>query len=127
VEDEASLEECRCSWRDLTRILIANASSPVPIRAACSVKAGYGVSTVFLDRETRLFKADAVVSDNRGGAAGATEHLQAFGMTPEGTPGNKVTVIGEALIDLVSGDSPLTYTARPGGSPHNVAIGLARL
>jgi fructokinase len=39
----------------------------------------------------------------------------------------KVTVIGEALIDLVPGDSRLTFTAHPGGSPYNVAIGLARL
>ena len=38
-----------------------------------------------------------------------------------------VTVIGEALIDLVPGDSPLEFTATPGGSPYNVAIGLARL
>ena len=39
----------------------------------------------------------------------------------------KVTVIGEALIDLVPGDTPLAYRASPGGSPYNVAIGLARL
>jgi fructokinase len=39
----------------------------------------------------------------------------------------KVTVIGEALIDLVPGDTPLAYIASPGGSPYNVAIGLARL
>jgi len=38
-----------------------------------------------------------------------------------------VTVIGEALIDLVPGDSPLEFSATPGGSPYNVAIGLARL
>jgi fructokinase len=38
-----------------------------------------------------------------------------------------VTVIGEALIDLVPGDQPRTYQAVPGGSPYNVAIGLARL
>jgi len=38
-----------------------------------------------------------------------------------------LTVIGEALIDLVPGSSPGDYQARPGGSPFNVAIGLARL
>ncbi len=38
-----------------------------------------------------------------------------------------ITVIGEALIDLVPGDQPQTYHAVPGGSPYNVAIGLARL
>jgi fructokinase len=38
-----------------------------------------------------------------------------------------VTVIGEALIDLVPGDRPGTFGAFPGGSPYNVAIGLARL
>ena len=37
-----------------------------------------------------------------------------------------VTVIGEALVDLVAvGDG--AYQARPGGSPYNVAVGLARL
>jgi fructokinase len=38
-----------------------------------------------------------------------------------------VTVIGEALIDLVSDGTPGVYRAHPGGSPFNVAIGLARL
>lgn len=44
-----------------------------------------------------------------------------------------VCVIGEALIDLVAedvatpGTGPATYRAHPGGSPFNVAIGLARL
>lgn len=38
-----------------------------------------------------------------------------------------LTVIGEALIDLVPGSGPGDYQARPGGSPFNVAIGLARL
>jgi fructokinase len=38
-----------------------------------------------------------------------------------------VTVIGEALIDLVPGAQSQTFVATPGGSPYNVAIGLARL
>lgn len=38
-----------------------------------------------------------------------------------------LTVIGEALIDLVPHGDPGDYRARPGGSPFNVAIGLARL
>jgi fructokinase len=38
-----------------------------------------------------------------------------------------VTVIGEAIVDLVPGDQPWTFHAVPGGSPYNVAIGLARL
>ena len=37
------------------------------------------------------------------------------------------TVIGEALIDLVPHGGPHTFQARPGGSPFNVAVGLARL
>jgi fructokinase len=37
-----------------------------------------------------------------------------------------LTVLGEALIDLVADESGL-YAARPGGSPLNVAVGLARL
>lgn len=40
--------------------------------------------------------------------------------------GGSVAVCGEALIDLVSTDG-VHFTARPGGSPANVAIGLARL
>ncbi len=36
-------------------------------------------------------------------------------------------MIGEALIDLVASGAPGSYQARPGGSPYNVAIGLARL
>lgn len=38
-----------------------------------------------------------------------------------------VTVIGEALIDLVPHGDPGDFRAQPGGSPFNVAIGLARL
>lgn len=41
--------------------------------------------------------------------------------------GPLLTVIGEALIDLVPGAGPGDYHARPGGSPFNVAIGLVRL
>ena len=37
-----------------------------------------------------------------------------------------LTVLGEALIDLVADESG-RYTAHPGGSPLNVAVGLARL
>jgi fructokinase len=45
---------------------------------------------------------------------------------PDG-PRAAVTVIGEAIIDLVPGRQPRTFHAVPGGSPYNVAIGLARL
>jgi fructokinase len=38
-----------------------------------------------------------------------------------------VAVAGEALIDLVSADAGSSYLALPGGSPANVAVGLARL
>ena len=41
--------------------------------------------------------------------------------------GPVLTVIGEALIDLVPGARPGQYQAKPGGSPFNVAVGLARL
>ncbi|WNM35857.1 carbohydrate kinase [Streptomyces sp. Li-HN-5-11] len=50
-----------------------------------------------------------------------TETTHANGQPPA------VTVIGEALIDLVQLDAPGDYRARPGGSPFNVAVGLARL
>jgi fructokinase len=38
-----------------------------------------------------------------------------------------IAVIGEALIDLVETGPDEPWLARPGGSPYNVAIGLARL
>jgi fructokinase len=38
-----------------------------------------------------------------------------------------VTVIGEALVDLVPSDATGKYNENPGGSPFNVAVGLARL
>ena len=38
-----------------------------------------------------------------------------------------VTVIGEAIVDLIPAGPPRTFQAVPGGSPYNVAIGLARL
>ena len=37
------------------------------------------------------------------------------------------TVIGEAVVDLVPDGGSDRYLARPGGSPANVAVGLARL
>lgn len=38
-----------------------------------------------------------------------------------------ITVVGEALIDLVPSAGPRSFVASPGGSPYNVAVGLARL
>ena len=38
-----------------------------------------------------------------------------------------IVVVGEALIDLVGERGGRTFTAQPGGSPANVALGLARL
>jgi fructokinase len=43
------------------------------------------------------------------------------------TDRHHVTVIGEALIDLVPAGDELVFRARQGGSPLNVAVGLARL
>ena len=48
-------------------------------------------------------------------------------MTGHPDPQAEITVIGEAIIDLVPGDQPRTFHAVPGGSPYNAAIGLARL
>lgn len=48
-------------------------------------------------------------------------------MTGAAAEAAAITVIGEALIDLVPGDRLGTFGALPGGSPYNVAIGLARL
>lgn len=38
-----------------------------------------------------------------------------------------IAVAGEALVDLVPADVPGQFAAMPGGSPANVAVGLARL
>ena len=38
-----------------------------------------------------------------------------------------LTVIGEALVDLVPEGRPARYRESPGGSPFNVAVGLSRL
>jgi fructokinase len=43
------------------------------------------------------------------------------------TSAPRLTVTGEALVDLIPDRSSGGYLARPGGSPFNVAIGLARL
>jgi fructokinase len=42
-------------------------------------------------------------------------------------PASTVAVIGEALVDLVEAGDDEPRLARPGGSPYNVALGLARL
>jgi fructokinase len=42
-------------------------------------------------------------------------------------PHGTIAVIGEALVDLVETGDDDPRLARPGGSPYNVAIGLARL
>jgi LacI family transcriptional regulator len=52
----------------------------------------HGVCAVFLDREPRVFNSDAVVSDNRGGAIAAVEHLLAFGHERIGYLGDSLTV-----------------------------------
>jgi fructokinase len=44
-----------------------------------------------------------------------------------GRPRVGITVIGEAIIDLLPAGPPRTFQAVPGGSPYNVAVGLARL
>jgi len=46
---------------------------------------------------------------------------------PTDRSGPLLTVLGEAVIDLVPHGEPGGYKARPGGSPFNVAVGLARL
>jgi len=41
--------------------------------------------------------------------------------------GNAIAIIGEALIDVVEVGDDQPRLAHPGGSPYNVAVGLARL
>jgi fructokinase len=49
------------------------------------------------------------------------------GTSGRGDPGGVVAVAGEALIDFVPAGRPGLFQAAPGGSPANVAVGLARL
>jgi fructokinase len=44
-----------------------------------------------------------------------------------GNPAGVVAVAGEALVDFVPAGEPGVFRAAPGGSPANVAVGLARL
>lgn len=46
---------------------------------------------------------------------------------PETVGQPSITVIGEALVDLVPAGTDELWRAAPGGSPANVAVGLARL
>ena len=46
---------------------------------------------------------------------------------PGPMPPRRIVVVGESLVDLVAGPDRRTYVAHPGGSPLNVAYGLARL
>jgi fructokinase len=46
---------------------------------------------------------------------------------PKAVPGSAIAVVGEALIDLVPAGRDGLFEAAPGGSPANVAVGLARL
>ncbi len=51
-----------------------------------------GVSVVFLDRAPRLLDADAVMSDNRKGAANAVDHLHAVGHRRIGYLGDSLAI-----------------------------------
>ena len=47
---------------------------------------------------------------------------------PEGAEGDGVVAVaGEVIMDMVPAGGPDTFRAAPGGSPANVAVGLARL
>ncbi|MGA5582888.1 carbohydrate kinase family protein [Streptomyces thermodiastaticus] len=46
---------------------------------------------------------------------------------PGTVPSRRIVVVGEALVDLVAGADRRIHVAHPGGSPLNVAYGLARL
>lgn len=95
VEDEArernvqvligSLDEDPDRERELARTLIDRQVDGLIIVPAgrdqsyLQAESRLGVRAVFLDREPHLFAADAVVSDNYGGAMAAVEHLLASG------------------------------------------------
>ncbi len=55
--------------------------------------------------------------------------LEPLGPLPGSTPAGPgvVAVAGEALVDFVPAGRPGLFEAAPGGSPANVAVGLARL
>jgi LacI family transcriptional regulator len=108
VEDEArergvqvligSLDEDPDRERELARTLIDRQVDGLIIVPAgrdqsyLHAESRLGVRAVFLDREPHLFSADAVVSDNYGGAMAAVEHLLAFGHTRIGYLGDSLSV-----------------------------------
>jgi LacI family transcriptional regulator len=108
VEDQArgrgvqvligSLDEDTVRERELARTLIDRQVDGLiivpagPDQGYLLAESRLGVCTVFLDREPRLFDADAVVSDNRGGAAAAVEHLLAFGHERIGYLGDSLAI-----------------------------------
>jgi LacI family transcriptional regulator len=51
-----------------------------------------GIRVVFLDRQPRFLDADAVVSDNRHGAASVVDHLRSFGHRRIGYLGDSLNV-----------------------------------
>src|SRR5512144_836681 len=72
-------------------------------------------------RTTATVRSDACGAGIRGrGKAGRTP-ISWGGVT------RMFVVVGEALVDLVGERGGRTLTAHPGGSPANVALGLARL
>ena len=85
----------------------------------------HGVCAVFLDREPRLFNSDAVVSDNRGGAIAAVEHLLAFGHERIGYLGDSLTVATSG--QRFEGYERALQTAGIAHDPQVVAHGLRTL
>ena len=108
VEDEArargvqvligSLDEDPDREREMARTLIDRQVDGLIIVPAGQdqsyllAESRHGVCAVFLDREPRLFNSDAVLSDNRGGAIAAVEHLLARGHERIGYLGDRPIV-----------------------------------
>ncbi len=85
----------------------------------------HGVCAVFLDREPRVFNSDAVVSDNRGGAIAAVEHLVAFGHERVGYLGDSLTVA--TSVQRFEGYERALELAGIAGDPRVIALGLCTL
>ncbi|WP_078714950.1 carbohydrate kinase family protein [Agreia bicolorata] len=60
-------------------------------------------------------------------ASGQAEPFLTSERLPVSNPLTAVTAIGESLIDVIVGSAEAPSTEHPGGSPMNIALGLARL
>ena len=105
---------CSCARRSVIQPVSHSSAGPAPVAEYATRPAGVAQYRIFI---TPCSSSRAAARAARGNIRGVSDHA--------GKP--RLTVIGEAVVDLIPGESPGSYLATPGGGPFNVAIGLARL